>query len=69
MIKAENYGKITENYRNLPEKSLKNAKNLPPSFARRMGEALPDRGGGLPIFSMTGGFWLTPLWSCLILGN
>ena len=37
MIKGENYGKITENYRNLPENSLKNPKNLPPSFARLMG--------------------------------
>ena len=28
MIKAENYGKITENSRNLPENSLKNPKIL-----------------------------------------
>ena len=31
MIKAENFPKI-------PEKSLKNPKNLPPSFDRRMGD-------------------------------
>ena len=37
MIKIENYGEITENYRNLPENSLKNPKNLPPSFAWGMG--------------------------------
>ena len=62
MIKVENYGKITENSRNLPENSLKkNPKNLPPSFARRIGgPASLDRGGILPIFSMTGGFLADP---------
>ena len=49
MIKVENYGKITENSRNLPENSLKNPKNLPPSKARRTGGCFAnffnDRGG------------------------
>ena len=57
MIKSENYGKITENSRNLPENSLKNPKN----FRRASlgdwgggGPALPDR-GDFSDFSMTGG--------------
>ena len=55
MIKIENYGKITENSGNLRKNSLKNPKNLPPSFARRMGGGEgPASPGGLPIFSMTG---------------
>ena len=32
MIEAENYGKITENSRILPENSLKNPKILSPRF-------------------------------------
>ena len=52
MIKTENYGQITEN-------SLENAKNLAPSFVRRMrgvrlrrtggsfANFFDDRGGGL----------------------
>ena len=55
MIKAENYGKITENYRKFPKFTGKFPKN--PKIYRR---ASRGDGGGLPIFSMTGGFWLTP---------
>ena len=58
MIKAENSGRITENSRNLPENSLKNPKIL------MGGSGFAGQGGGLPIFSMTGGV-LAPLWSCL----
>ena len=36
MIKAENYGKITENSRNLPENSLKNPKKFSPSWGVRL---------------------------------
>ena len=59
MINVENYGRIPENSRNLPENSLKTLK-----ICRRAslggwggggGPASPDR-GGLTIFSMTGGF-------------
>ena len=51
MIKAENYGKITENSRNLPE-------NFVAALCAAMGggSGFAGHGGGLPIFSMTGGF-------------
>ena len=55
MIKVENYGKIIENSRNLPENSLKNPKNLPPSFARRMGgSGLAGQGGFAKFFDDRG---------------
>ena len=60
MIKPENYGKITENSRNLPEKSLKNPKNLPP--ADGWGAASPDRRGFLKIFDDGGIIGWSPLW-------
>ena len=50
MIKTENYVKITENSRNLPENSLKNPKNLPPIFARQMGVRFRRTGGGFANF-------------------
>ena len=40
MIEADNYEKITENYRNLPENSLKNPKILSPRFVRGWGVRL-----------------------------
>ena len=58
MIKAENYGKITGNFRNLPENSLKNPKILAMDGER--GVRLRRTGGGLPIFSMTGGVLADP---------
>ena len=51
MVKPENYEKITGNARNLPEKSLKNAKNFPPNSAQRM-----VGGGGGSGFAGQGGF-------------
>ena len=48
MIKPENYGKITENSRNLLENPVKTLK-----ICRRA--SLDVWGGVLPIFSMTGG--------------
>ena len=64
MIKTENSSKFSKNPRNSP-KNPKNPKNLPPSFTRRMeGYGLAGQ-GGFAIFSMTWGFWLTPLWPCL----
>ena len=57
MIKIENYGKITENYRNLPENSLKICRR---AKLGGWGVRLSRTGGFLPIFSMTGGFWPTP---------
>ena len=61
--------KITENSRNLQENSLKNAKNSPLSFARRIrgGFGFAGQGGVLPNFSMTGEVLLTPLWPCLLI--
>ena len=63
MIKPENYGKITENSRNLPEKSLKNPKNLPP--ADGWGAASADRRGFLKIFDDRGNNWLIPPYGSL----
>ena len=37
MIKSENYGKITENYRNLPENSLKNPKKFAAELCSAVG--------------------------------
>ena len=68
MIKAENYGKITGNYRNLPENSLKTLKN-----GRRAshggwggGPGFAGQEGFANFFDDRGCFWLTPpLWPCL----
>ena len=60
MIKSENYGKITEIYRKIPLKTLK---NLPSSLARRWGGGgvrLRRTGGDFSDFSMTGGFQADP---------
>ena len=56
MIKPVNYGKITENYRNLPENSPKN----PKIFRRAEGCPRLRRKGDFSKFSMTGGFLADP---------
>ena len=69
MIKAKNSSKIPKipgNFpkkkRKFPENSLENPKNLPPSFAWRMGGSGLARQGGISqkIFNR-GVFWLYPL--------
>ena len=54
MIKAENYVKITENFRYLPGNSLKNPKILSPRLARRWGVRLRRTGGFCQFFDDRG---------------
>ena len=57
MIKAEKYGKITENSGNLPENSLKNPKILSPREARRWGgSGFAGQGDFANFFDDRGGF-------------
>ena len=61
MIKSKNYGKITEIYRKIPLKTLK---NLPPSFPRRWGgggSGFAGQGGFFRFFDDRGDFRLIPL--------
>ena len=67
MIKSENYGKITENSRNLPENSLKNHKKFAAELRSVVGGPASPNRGDFSDFSMTGGdFRLIPLYLSLL---
>ena len=69
MIKAENSPKFSqkpENFRKIPKK---NPKNLPPSFARRLGESSIAGQGYFPKFFSGGYFGYTPLHTSALISD
>ena len=57
MIKSENYGKITENSRNLPENSLKNHKKFAAELRSVVGgSGFAEQGGFFRFFDDRRGF-------------
>ena len=64
MIKAKKFPKIPEIFQKFSRNVLKKPKNLPQWVDG--GSPAKPTWGGVPKFSMTGGFALTPLLICII---